>query len=52
MTINNEPNYAKDYNYIVARLIDDEYWFYGAYNDGAKAEKVANEVNGEVIINH
>ena len=37
--INNLPTYAKNYKYIVARLIDGDWWFYGAYNDGFKALK-------------
>ena len=37
--INNLPTYATEYRYIVARAIDGAFWFYGAYNDGEKAER-------------
>ena len=49
--INNLPIYAKNYKYIVARLIDGGWWFYGAYNDGFKAEHAAIECNGEIFRN-
>lgn len=51
MTINNLPTYANNYKYIVVRLVDGEYWFYSAYNNGRLAEKVAFEINGEIIYN-
>ena len=49
--INNLPIYATEYRYIVARAIDNELWFYGAYNDGFKAENAAAECNGEIFRN-
>lgn len=50
MIINNIPEYAKNYTYIVARDVDadNELWFYGAYNDGVKAQQVADEIHGHV----
>lgn len=49
MIINNIPEYAKNYTYIVARDVDDnELWFYGAYNDGVKAQQIADEIHGQV----
>ena len=50
-TINNLPAYASNYEYMVVRLIDGEYWFYGAYSNGRRAESVAFEIGGEVIHN-
>ena len=47
--VNNLPEYAARYEFVVARLVDDELWFYGAYGDGFKAEQVASEVYGIVI---
>lgn len=44
--INNMPTYAKDYKYIVARYVDGEYWFYGAYNEKDRAMRVALQVCG------
>ena len=49
MKINNLPEYARDYNWIVARIVDGEAWFYGAYNDEGKAFAVGTEVNGVVV---
>ena len=47
--INNKPAYAHQYEYIVARLVDGELWFYGAWNDKAEADEVAHEVDGLVL---
>lgn len=49
--INNQPSYAKDYEFIVARECDNEWWFWGAYADGYKAEQAALEINGVVFHN-
>jgi len=49
--INNMPSYANEYNYIVACEYDNEYWFYGAYNNKEKAEEVANNYEGVVFSN-
>ena len=49
--INNKPVYADDCEYIVAREIDGEYWFWGAYNNGFKAEQVALEIDGTIFHN-
>ena len=46
MKINNVPQYASNYRYIIARRVDTELWFYGAYNDRNKANEVASEVGG------
>lgn len=48
--INNLPAYASDYNYIVARICDNEFWFWGAYETFDRAQDVADEVNGIVVI--
>lgn len=50
MKINNLPEYAKDCKYIVVRLVDDEVWFWGAYEDLAKAYQSASEINGIVVL--
>lgn len=49
MRINNVPDYADEYNYIVARICDRELWFYGAYDDKATADRAAEEVDGVII---
>ena len=50
MKINNLPEYAKDCKYIVVRLVDNEVWFWGAYEDLAKAYQSASEINGIVVL--
>lgn len=49
--INNLPNYANDYEFIVARKSGGEYWFWGAYSDVTRAERAAMEIGGAVIRN-
>lgn len=44
----NKPEYADEYDYIVARLYEAELWFYGAYETKERAEKVALEIDGLV----
>lgn len=52
MAIQNVTEYAKNYKYIVARRVDGELWFWGAWNDRNKANDVAEElVNGVVVVN-
>lgn len=47
--INNIPDYAKEYDFIVARECDGEFWFYGAYETVNRAMEVAIAVDGHVI---
>ena len=47
--INNEPDYAKNYEYIVARISNGEFWFWGAYETKNRAEEVSHTVNGIII---
>lgn len=47
----NAPEYAYHYEFVVAREVDGDYWFWGAYSDGFKAEQVALEIGGVVIHN-
>lgn len=47
--IRNMPEYAKDYEFIVATEVDNEFWFYGAYSNGFQAEQVAIEINGVIF---
>lgn len=52
MTVQNVAAYAKNYKYIVARHVDGQLWFWGAWNDRNKANDVAEELgNGVVVIN-
>lgn len=43
--IHNVADYAKSYKYIVARNVDDELWFYGAWNEESRARACADELN-------
>ena len=50
--INNLKDYALDHKYIVARIVGDELWFWGAWDDDQRAEEVARQLgNGLVIAN-
>lgn len=51
MNVNNLPAYAFAHHWIVARDIDGALWFYGAYDDREKADKVAETVSGIVVEN-
>ena len=47
--INNYPEYAKEYGFVVVRLVDCEMWFYGSYSDLEKASDVARMIDGLVV---
>ena len=49
MNLMNMPEYANDYEFVIAREVDGDYWFWGAYEDGFKADRIANEIGGVVI---
>ena len=51
MYLINEPEYSSHYEFVVAREVDGEYWFWGAYSNGFKAEQAALEIGGVVIHN-
>lgn len=49
--INGVEECAYRYKYIVARPVDCELWFWGAYNDFKSANSSAQDINGLVFIN-
>lgn len=49
--IKNLSETALDFPYIVAREVEGDYWFYGAYRDATRAHMVAAEVAGVVFYN-
>lgn len=51
LNILNTPDYASHYEFVVVREIDGDYWFWGAYANGFKADQVAYEIGGLVIHN-
>lgn len=49
MKINNIPEWAKNKDYIVFRMVDGEAWFYDAWKDYKSALEVALEVGGQIV---
>ena len=49
--INNLPEYAKEYEWIVVTECDNEFWFWGAYHKASDAADVANQIDGIVVFN-
>ena len=47
--IENLPEYAYQYRFIVYRGTDGQQWFWGAYSDAGKACEVAKTVDGYVF---
>lgn len=50
-TVNNLPTNLTKYGYVVARAVDGELWFYGAWyaTQEAEAKEQAREVDGIVL---
>ena len=48
MKINNLPD--KFSKYVVARRVQNEYWFWGTWRDEATAYRVAEEEDGQVFL--
>lgn len=49
ITILNVEAYALSYEYIVARYVEGDWWFYGAWNDAETAYKIAMLEGGQVF---
>lgn len=47
--IENLPEYAYQYRFIVYRDADGQHWFWGAYSDSRKACEVTKTVDGYVF---
>lgn len=47
--INNLPEYAREYKFIVAREVAGEFWFYGAYSENKVAQIAQKEINNGII---
>ena len=50
--INNKPETADNYEYIVATLINHEYWYYGAYSDHERAVQAVEAIENGVIFHN
>ena len=48
--INNLPTNYTEYPFIIVRMVEGEFWYYGADHDFDRATTVANEVGGIVVI--
>ena len=48
--VQNTESYAKNHRYIVARLVDGELWFYGAYDDEDHARTAIDEIGNGVLL--
>lgn len=51
MKINNIASYAESKKFIVAREVDGDLWFYGAWDDRDQANEAALEVGGIMVEN-
>lgn len=47
--VNNLPDEPK--RYVVARVIDGEFWFWGSYEAEDRAKQAAGEIDGVVLEN-
>lgn len=47
--IQNLPAYAMNYKYTVARFVDNEWWFWGSYNEPERAYYAAGVEGGTVF---
>jgi len=52
MNIHEMPSYASEYLYIVVYKCEynNEYWFYGAYNNKKLVERIATDILGYGIV--
>ncbi len=49
--VNNVPEYATNYAFIVTRLVDGYLWFWGAYDTPERAMEAAESIDGLIVIN-
>ena len=49
MNINNMPEYANKYQYIVCRVVNGALWCWRAYNEKSRAAEAAAAVGGTVV---
>jgi hypothetical protein len=50
VNIENYPDYAKDYKFIVACEVNGKLWFYGAWNDDSKTYRIADSLGDNAIV--
>ena len=49
MTIQNLPKFIGYNDYIVARWVDGEYWYWGTYRTALDADRAAAAIDGDVF---
>ena len=47
--VNNTESNAYNYEWMVVRMVDNEFWYYGSWRDVNKAAAQAVRINGIVI---
>ena len=45
--VNNLPKSPKEY--IVVRYVENDFWYWGSWDDESKAKEVAQEISGIVL---
>lgn len=50
VTVNNIPEYAEGYKYILATVTENELWFCGAFHDLREAHRIAEMVRSSVVL--
>lgn len=50
--IHDRPDYTDDYEFIVARKIDGEYQYYGAYQFGYEADVTASAFKDAIVFHN
>ena len=49
MEILNMPKSANKYDYVVAREVDGQFWYWGAFHEFKRAREVAEEIDGAIF---
>ncbi len=40
------------YEFIVCRIYENQFWFWGAYSNGFKADKIASHLENGIVIHN
>lgn len=47
--VHNVSSHAHEYKYMIVRKCDTELWYYGADNDHAKCQRIAQEIGNGLV---
>lgn len=50
VTVKNVSDYVTDENFIAAKLVNGELWFWGAWGDKKSAEKAAQTMPDMIVV--